>query len=722
MSREPRFTAGLPHFRRTLRYLRGQLRPLILGLVAAIGVSAFYTFSISSVVPLLKVVFADHETLADWLHRAETERRLGVVIAADLPDDPDGLVITHVRPDSPSSSVLDDGDRIVAIGDDMPGSYGLMQRFASHADETIAGVTVCSQRGERRVAELSLQPYHWWSGALRRIASLLPSGKDADSRLRTLAIVMSALVVITLLGGLCRLANEGLIAVAVQRALHNLRSELAEHVLRLPMRWHSAQPPGDTLGRFATDINKVEIGITTLFGRAVREPLKAAGVLALTVMIEWRLLFVAVLGLPIGLIVMAAFGRLVKRAQKRASESWGRLLDHLGERITGIRVVKAFGMQSAEGGRFEREGRTLTRAQTHIELVDAATKPALETLAMLAVAAFVVYGANRVFHQQLEPHLFFAAIVCLGGVFDPIRKLGSVNNRLQAAEASARRLLEVKELDTEEPAAPRFPLVELPRFTSRIEFRDVSFAYPSHPEKLVLDRIDLTVRKGQVVALVGPNGSGKTTLMSLLLRFYEPLRGQILIDGHDIAKVLLQSLRSQIGLVTQEPVIFADTVRANIAYGADGVAGEAKIRRAAQRAHIDDFIQELRIIHDGRETRGYDAFITTRSLSGGQRQRLALARAILRDPPILILDEATSQVDSESERKIQEALEDVTRDRTTFVIAHRFSTIASADVTVVLNEGRIVSYGRHAELLETCPFYVNLCETQFARVVSDGAS
>jgi subfamily B ATP-binding cassette protein MsbA len=205
------------------------------------------------------------------------------------------------------------------------------------------------------------------------------------------------------------------------------------------------------------------------------------------------------------------------------------------------------------------------------------------------------------------------------------------------------------------------------------------------------------------------------------LRFYEPTRGRILIDGHDIAQVSLRSLRSQMGLVTQEPVIFADTIRANIAYGTDGLVDDGLIRRAAQRAHIDDFIEDLRVKRDGRETRGYDAFVTTRSLSGGQRQRLALARAILRDPPILILDEATSQVDSESERKIQEALEDVTRDRTTFVIAHRFSTIAGADVTVVLNEGRIVSYGQHAELLETCPFYVNLCETQFARVVADGA-
>jgi ABC-type multidrug transport system fused ATPase/permease subunit len=722
MTRDRRAQSWFPQFRRTLAYLRPHRRPLILGLVAALGVSAFYTFSVSSIIPLLKVIFADHETLSDWLYRVETERRLGADIAADLPDDPAGLVVASVRPDSPNADVLADHDRIVSVAGQTPGSYALMRRLGDHREQTIGGVVVQSAGGAPQPVELRLRPYRWWSGALRGVAALLPAGKDAHSRLRTLAIVMAALVTITLVGGLCRLANEGLIALAVQRGLHDLRSELAEHVLRLPMAWHGAQPPGDTLGRFATDINKVEVGLTTLFGRAVREPLKAAGVLAVTLAIDWRLLFVAVLGLPIGLLVMAGFGRLVKRAQKRASESWGRMLDHLGERIAGIRVVKAYGTQATEGRRFEREGRTLTRAQTHIEFVDAATKPALEVLAMVAVAAFVVYGASRVFSQHLEPHLFFAAVVCLAGVFDPIRKLGKVNNRMQAAEASARRLLELRDQAAEEPAERLGGLVDLPRFADTIEFRDVSFAYPSHADKLVLAGINLQVRKGQVVALVGPNGSGKTTLMALLLRFYQPTRGRILIDGRDIAEASLRSLRVQIGLVTQDAVIFSDTMRANIAYGADGAVDEAAIQQAARRAYIDDFIQGLRVTHDGRETQGYDAVVSARSLSGGQRQRIALARAILRDPPILILDEATSQVDSESERKIQQALEDVTRDRTTFVIAHRFSTIARADVTVVLNEGRIVAYGRHAELLQTCPFYVNLCETQFANGVQVSAS
>ena len=703
----------LPDFRRSLAFLRPHRRTLIIGLVMALGVSVFYTFSISSVVPLLKVMFAYHETLADWLHRVETERRLGVSLVPDLPDDPAGLTIDRVRAGSSAAGVLNAGDRIVSIAGHAPGSYALMYRVSKHAQQQLEAVLIESPDGTRREARLTLRPYRRWWGVAEAAAAALPAEKDPTSRLYTLGIVMAVLVLVSLLGSLCRFANAGLVATAVQRTMHDLRTRLADHVLRLPLHWHSTQPPGDTLGRFANDLNKVEIGIWTLCGKTVREPLKAIGVLVLTVAIDWRLLVVAVIGIPIGALVIRTFGRMVKRAQRRASQSWGRLLDHLDERLAGIRVVKAYSMEAAESRRFEREGRTLRHAQTHIELVDAATKPSLETLAMVAVAAFIVYGGSRVFHGQLEPHLFFAAVVCLAGIFDPVRKMGNVNNRLQAAEASARRLFELLDLPTEEPRAAAREGLVLPHLERTIEFRDVSFAYPANPERTVLDSIDLSVRRGQVVALVGPNGSGKTTLMSLLMRFYDPTRGRILIDGQNIAEATLESLRAQVGLVTQEAVIFSDTVRDNIAYGTNDGA-EDTIRRAARLAHVDEFVLELSRKHDARTADGYDARVSARTLSGGQRQRIALARAILRDPPILILDEATSQVDSESERKIQEAMEDASRGRTTFIIAHRFSTIAHADLIVVLNEGRIIATGRHDELLRSCPFYVTLCETQFA--------
>lgn len=730
MPKEARSKTGLPHFLRALGFLKPHRKPLIIGLLFAVGVSVFYTFSISSVIPFLKVIFAKHETLVDWVNRSDVERRLGVDISDDVPDDKFGLRINQVKSDSPSAEILNAGDRVVSVVDSStrPGSFALLRQISTHPTKKIEGVVVlrydpasdaaqsdgnpATVPGSRfETIDLKLRAFHWSSSTLRYFASVVPSDKSPDAQIKTLGMVMGALVLVSLLGGICRLLNEGLVAVAVQRAMHDLRTTLADHVLRLPLEWHSSQPPGDTLGRFATDLSKVEVGLMTLFGKVIREPLKAVGVITLAALIDWKLLLMALLGVPIGAIVMAVFGRSVKRAQKRASQSWGRLLDHLGEKLAGIRVVKAYGMQEKESERFEHEGRTLTKAQTHIEWVDAATNPALESLAVFGVAAFVLYGGTQVFNGRLEPNLFFAATICLGGIFDPVRKMGNVNNRLQASDASGKRLFDLIDLKTEE--APAADLPKLPQFAQTLEFREVGFSYPSHRNKLVLDGIDLTIEKGQVVALVGPNGSGKTTLMSLLLRFYAPTRGCILIDGHDIQDFALDSLREQIGLVTQDSVVFSGTVRENIAYGVEGKVPEQAVERAAKRAHVDDFVQTLTSIEDGKVSRGYEAHITARSLSGGQRQRIALARAILRDPPILVLDEATSQVDSESERKIQEALDDVTRDRTTFVIAHRFSTIARADLIVVLDQGRIVACGRHDELINTCPFYVTLCETQF---------
>ncbi|MEW6252061.1 MAG: ABC transporter transmembrane domain-containing protein [Planctomycetota bacterium] len=731
MTQTPHREPWLVNFRRASRYLLAHRRPLVIGLVAALGVSIFYTFSVSSIVPVLKIIFAEHETLVDWLHRAEAEQRLGAALPADVPERPDGLPIVTVRADSPNAANLSADDRIVALGGSPGSSYDLARRIAAAPAGEITA-QVGSSGGPARDVALTLRPLRWWSTYAKRAAALLPPGRTPSDRFRLLLAVMLAIVVITTLGAVFRFLNEGLVAIAVQRAMHDVRTQLADHALRLPVSWHATQPPGDTLSRFATDISKVEVGINTLFGKVIREPLKAIGVLALTILLDWRMLIIGALGLPLGILAIRSFGRMIKRAQRRASESWGRLLDLLGERLGGIRIVKAYNMQRAESRRFETEDRVLTRAQTNIELVDAGSSPALETLAAVAISAFILYGGYRVFERQLEPHLFFGAVICLGGVFDPLRKMGNVYNRLQAAEVSARRLFEVMDLPTEDqveqaaalpkanvqpaPALADAGLLDLPPLAASIAFEDVTFAYPSNPDRPVLCGVSLTVRKGQVVALVGPNGSGKTTLISLLLRFFEPNHGRILIDGQDIARARLASLRQQIGLVTQDAVVFSGTVRENIAYGANGMT-DAQIRRAAELARADSFVNALRVESDGQVTTGYDARINARTLSGGQRQRLVIARAILRDPPILILDEATSQVDSESEARIREALDDVTRNRTTFIIAHRFSTIARADLIVVLNEGRIVGEGRHDELLSTCPFYESLVRTQFAQGV-----
>ena len=363
-------------------------------------------------------------------------------------------------------------------------------------------------------------------------------------------------------------------------------------------------------------------------------------------------------------------------------------------------MVKAYTMESTERRRFFSAARRLFKEYKRISLLDAATSPSIEALGVTAGVLAAGVGGYLVLHGA-DPFIFMAWLACLAGLFDPIRKLAKVYTRFQRADAAATRIFEVCDAEREKriPGAP-----DLPRHADSVEFRNVSFRYAGAPEDTVRD-LSLTIRSGQTVAIVGPNGCGKTTLVSMLPRLLSPASGQILIDGRDIALCSIRSLRRQIGYVTQDAVLFDTSVAENISYGMHGASRE-QILDAAGKAFVNEFVDEM--------PEGFQTVVGQRGamLSGGQKQRIAIARAILRDPAILIFDEATSQVDADSEQRIHQALGEFMKGRTTLLIAHRFSTIVSADHIVVMDEGRIVDAGTHDQLVQRCELYKQLYQTQ----------
>ncbi|HNX26408.1 MAG TPA: ABC transporter ATP-binding protein, partial [Phycisphaerae bacterium] len=396
-------------------------------------------------------------------------------------------------------------------------------------------------------------------------------------------------------------------------------------------------------------------------------------------------------------------GKRMKKASRRALENWAVMLAVLEETLVGIRVVKTYTMEAAERKRFYRTNKTLFKQQRRMARIDAAIAPLVEAFGITAGMVAAGFAGWAVLKSEIDPYKFMTWMGMLVAVFDPIRKLSQVASRFQNADAAAERIFELHDAQ-QEKRSPLLP--QLPVHSKSIEFRHVSFVYPNSDVKAV-DNANFIVQAGQSVAIVGPNGCGKTTLLSMLPRLLEPTEGNIFIDGHNIADYSIRSLRQQIGVVTQETVIFNATIFDNIAYGLRRPSRE-KVIAAAQKAFVDEFVSEM--------PDGYDTMVGQRgsTLSGGQRQRIAIARAILRDPAILIFDEALSQIDPDSEQKIYQATKEFIKGRTTFMIAHRFSTILASNVIFVMDGGKIIATGSHEELLNRCELYTHLYRTQFS--------
>jgi len=475
-----------------------------------------------------------------------------------------------------------------------------------------------------------------------------------------------------------------------QRVVRDIRDRLFRHVLDQSAAFFSKKTTGQLMSRITNDVSQVQQAVSETIGDLIREGLSAIGWVALMFFWDWKLTLVTMTGAPLVLYPLVRLGQRVRRSTRRSQEHLEHLSHLSAEAFTGHRIVKAFGAEAHEARRFGAASDRLYRTNLKIVSTLSVLPPIMEFLGGVAIVALLWYGQRRIAGSGMTQGAFLAFIFAAFMLYTPVKRLSRVNANLQQAIAAATRIFEI--LDTHSEVRERPGAQPMAPLARGIEFRDVSFAYDDGAGRAVLKNVSFSAKAGQVIAIVGLSGAGKTTLVNLLPRFYDVTGGAILIDGIDIRDVTLKSLRQQIGIVTQETVLFDDTIANNIAYGLQD-ASPAAIEEAARAAHADEFIQTL--------PQKYETRIGERGqrLSGGQRQRLAIARALLKNSPLLILDEATSSLDAESELLVQDALANLMRNRTAFVIAHRLSTVRRADAIVTLERGRVAEIGRHDELL-----------------------
>lgn len=521
-------------------------------------------------------------------------------------------------------------------------------------------------------------------------------------KMRALIILCALVVIMAFFINVTRYLQEYYAGTIGANISTDLGQEMYDNLMRQSVGFFEARPSGEILARFANDIFTVNRGLAGVFVKLMREPIKALTFLVVAFSVDLWLTLVGLCVLPPVAYILMFIGRKMRRSVRRSLQKIASMTSVINETVVGIAIVKGYTMEEYEIGRVRQEIKKLRRFLRKMVSLDAATGPITEFLLVVGVAAFVVMSGHRVISGRLAPGDLVQLFVALGMLLDPVRKLSSVNNLIQTSVASAERVFEFIDMKPDIAEAP--DAVEIPPLRETLRFENVHFSYDGRSE--VLKGIDLTIRKGEMVALVGFSGAGKSTLVKLIPRFYDVTQGAITIDGVDIRRATFASLRRQMSIVTQDTILFAESIRDNIAYGRDDYTDD-RVRAAARAANADEFIVKL--------DRQYDTVIgeSGSSLSGGQRQRLAIARAIIKDPAILILDEATSSLDSESERLIQQALDEFVAGRTAIVIAHRLSTIRRADRIIVLDDGRVAEVGTHQELLQRGGIYTRLYETQF---------
>ena len=521
------------------------------------------------------------------------------------------------------------------------------------------------------------------------------------------SVIASLLVGFTLAKGVAEYFSSYSMSYIGQRVIADVRVTLYDHLLRQAAAFFGKHSTNELTAHLISDAALVERSVSDTLRDLLRESVTMVVNLVILFSLNWRLAcLILLLAPPVGYLTKTFNQRLRKHVTSR-QESGAEMLDVAQEALSSQRVVKAFGMEAYESERFGRAARKQMKDQLRAMRIYFVSPIVLETIGIVALALLLVYAQQSIRNDAMTLGTFVSFLFCMFKSYDPIRRLSRLQHDLQQGLASAARIFKL--LDEQAEMRDKPDARELRRFEREIEFRDVSFSYGAGFELPVLEDVSFSVRAGEMLAIVGHSGAGKSTLTNLLLRFYDATAGQVLIDGVDVRDLKLASLRRQMAMVTQEVHLFNDTVRANLAYGAHGRNdGEAALKAAARAALADEFITKL--------PAGYDTVIGERGLilSGGQRQRLAIARALLKDAPILILDEATSALDTESERLVQHALNNLMQGRTTIVIAHRLSTVRRADRILVMDAGRIAETGTHEELLARGGIYRRLYELQFA--------
>jgi subfamily B ATP-binding cassette protein MsbA len=520
-------------------------------------------------------------------------------------------------------------------------------------------------------------------------------------------IVAFALVASTILKGLCDYVGTYLVNHAGFGMITNLRNELYDSVLRRSAAFFQRHATGTLISTIINDIERVQFAMSNVLAEFLQQVFSFLFIAVAVVFMGRDLAWVLLVFVPFIIYSAVRIGRRVRSTTRRGQDQLADVQNILHETITGNRIVKAFGMESWEVARFRKAAQRLFHANLRYVAAASISSPLMDIFGAIAISLLLLLGRDRIIHHELKPSDFLAFVGLVLSMYNPARKFAVFNNSFQQALGASSQLF--KFMDTEDAVREKPGAKALPRFSDSISFEDVCFSYQSDGEdsREILRNINLKIRRGEILAIVGSSGAGKSTLVHLLPRFFDATSGRILVDGRDIRDVTLSSLRSQIGIVTQDTVLFNDTVRNNIAYGQPHVPMK-EVEAAARAALAHDFILAL--------PAGYDTVIGERGvrLSGGERQRLAIARALLKNAPVLILDEATSALDSESEALVQSALHNLMRGRTVFVIAHRLSTVRRADRIVVIENGSIAETGAHEDLMKEFGTYRRLYELQFA--------